>query len=105
LIEAARQEALEELNIPKAKATVKPEGGLFGAGLEIVYLLHVSWPYIHAAGALVAGGAATEAGKQLYKYLANALRKRDILPSDPKSVETKKDTKAGDKTKRKQRRK
>lgn len=87
LIEEARLEALRELDLPKTEATVKPPGGFFGAGLEIVYLLHVSWPYIQAAGAAVATGAATEAGKELYKYLAKALRKRDILPSEPESIE------------------
>jgi hypothetical protein len=101
LMEEARQEALQELKKPQVQASVKPDGGLFGAGLEIVYLLHVSWPYIHAAGALVATGAATEAGKQLFQYLAKALRKRDILPSEPKSVGADKDKKAKNNKKKK----
>jgi hypothetical protein len=86
LIDEARAEALRKFKRPKVQVSVKPDGGLFGAGLEIVYLLHISWPYIHAAGKVVATGAATEAGKQLFQYFAKALRKRDILPSEPESV-------------------
>jgi precorrin-6B methylase 2 len=86
LIDEARAEALREFKSPKVQVSVKPDGGLFGAGLEIVYLLHISWPYIHAAGKVIATGAATEAGKQMFQYFSKALRKRDILPSDPESV-------------------
>jgi hypothetical protein len=85
-IEEARTEALKELNKPDVRVSVKPPGGLFGGGLEIVYLLHISWPYLHAAGKVIATGAGTEAGKQLFQYFAKALRKRDILPSAPESV-------------------
>ena len=83
LIEEARNEAVQESDGPKPKASVEAPGGLFGFGTEIVYLLHVSWPYIHAAGGPVGIGAATEAGRELFKAFANALRKRNILPSDP----------------------
>src|ERR1035438_5075513 len=84
-IEEARTEALENFKQPDVQVSVKPPGGLFAGGLEIVYLLHISWPYLYAAGKVVATGAATgaatEAGKRLFQHFAKALRKRDILPS------------------------
>ena len=69
------------------------QGGLFGFGAEVVYVLHLVWPYLHAAGAAVAKGVAVEAGKELFKTFADKLRKNDIRPSEPEvsTTETKAD--------------
>jgi len=84
IINDARGQALRQFSGSKPKkAAVETPGGLLGFGAEVVYILHLAWPYIHAAGAWVATGAATEAGKQLFKVFADELRKRNIRPSEP----------------------
>lgn len=84
IIKTARDEALREFAGAKPKqASVEPPGGLFGFGAEVVYVLHLVWPYVHAAGNVVAKGIATEAGKELFKIFADKLRKKDIRPSEP----------------------
>lgn len=84
IIGDARNEAVREFtgSGPK-RASVEPPGGLFGFGAEVVYILHLTWPYLHAAGAAVAKGAVTEAGKELFRIFADKLRKKDIRPSEP----------------------
>jgi hypothetical protein len=85
-VEAARKEALKRFRKKHVKAKAEPEGAFLAAGLEWVWLLHVSLPYLKAAGTAVATGAGTAAGKKLFDYFAKALRKRNILPGEPKVV-------------------
>jgi len=85
-VEAARKEALKGFGEKHVRAKVEPEGAFLAAGLEWIWLLHVSLPYLQAAGTGVATGAGTAAGKRLFDYFARALRKRNILPGEPKVV-------------------
>lgn len=85
-VEEARKEALEKFRKSDVKAKAEPEGAFLGAGIEWVWLLHVSLPYLHAAATGLATGAGTAAGKKVFDYFAKALRKRNVLPAEPEMV-------------------
>lgn len=84
--EEALKEALREFGERDLQAQAEPEGGFLGMGIDWIWLLHVMLPYLQKGAEGMATYAGTQAAKKLFQYFAKALRKRDILPSEPMVV-------------------
>jgi len=88
-VDTAFQEALSEAPpLPdaagvSAQATIEPEGGFLGGGVEFWLLVVAAKPAAIAGAKLMAAGAATAVGKKIvdsvWDRFATRLKKRNIL--------------------------
>lgn len=83
-IEEAVREAVKEFNKRESvevKVQAEPEGGFLGFGIEWIWLLKA-----FVGGVAAAGGK--KAGEALFTYVAEALRKRNIIPGQESTAST-----------------